>query len=337
MKQGLIHDGAIGRVRRVPRISPASSGLCPGAFRKGIRPCRIFVLLSVTFAMTGCRSGEREPGGEALAEVRLGAGIPYALSAKSPIEGGAMFTASVAGWETSQAVDYYSDTAWYSSSHIEASPNPVAISLEPRQYYSPDNAVRTYIKAWHPEACPESGIVRFENDSATLDVMLTPGAAVGSKLDAEGKHLQFEHLTTQLKFVVQADFSLDPGTTLRYIRIKGASIPVGIDLSDNRLLSDPAGADGLEVPGIGMQDTIRTSPEAVGRPLMVEPMAGNTVALDVATSGASFENVTATVNDTDFRPGTAYTITLTFRQGGISLTAAITPWKEEDGWGDIIM
>ena len=52
---------------------------------------------------------------------------------------------------------------------------------------------------------------------------------------------------------------------------------------------------------------------------------------------ASFENVTATVNDTDFRPGTAYTITLTFRQGGISLTAAITPWKEEDGWGDIIM
>lgn len=294
-------------------------------------------LVMLVAALTACHSGNGNEEGEKPVEVLLGAGTPYAQVSKAPVENGDLFEASVGGWESSAAVDYTSQASWQSSSWIEASVNPTAIGLTPRQYYSPDNSILTYIKAWYPKGELEAGVVAFSNDSAIIDVMLTPEPAVGSKLDADGKHLQFEHLTSQIRFKVLADQSLKPGTALRYIRIKNAALPTGIDLVNNLLIATPSGTDGINVPGIGGQDTITLTPMQVGDAVMVEPLRGNSIQLDVATSEAVYEGVTAVVTDSEFQPGTAYTITLTFRQGGISLTGSITPWKEEEGWGDIII
>lgn len=302
------------------------------AIRRNLFDAPLYFLFTAA-VFTSCHGVEGEND---LNEIRLGAGTPGALVAKAPVNPNSIFESAVAGWETIAAVDYSQDASWQSGSVIVAQPTPVPVNLNPQQYYSPDDNVKTYIKAWHPSGELNAGIVSFDNDSATLDVLLTTKPVVGSKLDATGKNLTFDHLTTQIRFKVKADESLDSGTTLAYIRIKNAGMPTGINLIDNSLRVSPAGSDGIEVPGIGTQDTIGPNAVSVGKAVMVEPIAGNILRLDVATSGAVFEDVTATINDADFQAGTAYTITLTFLQGGISLSASITPWKEEEGSGIIM-
>ena len=61
-------------------------------------------------------------------------------------------------------------------------------------------------------------------------------------------------------------------------------------------------------------------------------MTGNTLTLDIVTSATSHENVVATIDgDTDFQAGKAYTITLTFEQEAVNLTATVTEWTAGTG------
>ena len=217
------------------------------AIRRNLFDAPLYFLFTAA-VFTSCHGVEGEND---LNEIRLGAGTPGALVAKAPVNPNSIFESAVAGWETSAAVDYSQDASWQSGSVIVAQPTPVPVNLNPQQYYSPDDNVKTYIKAWHPSGELNAGIVSFDNDSATLDVLLTTKPVVGSKLDATGKNLTFDHLSTQIRFKVKADESLDSGTTLAYIRIKNAGMPTGINLIDNSLRVSPAGSDGIEVPGIG--------------------------------------------------------------------------------------
>ena len=64
-----------------------------------------------------------------------------------------------------------------------------------------------------------------------------------------------------------------------------------------------------------------------GQPVMIRPMDGNTVTLDIKTDNALYEGVTATIDgDASFLPGKAYTITLNFIQEEVELTATVTEW-----------
>lgn len=66
----------------------------------------------------------------------------------------------------------------------------------------------------------------------------------------------------------------------------------------------------LDVPGIPADKEISTTAAVVGEPVMIRPMSGNTVTLRIETSSATFERVTATIDDdTNFVEGKAYTIT----------------------------
>ena len=67
---------------------------------------------------------------------------------------------------------------------------------------------------------------------------------------------------------------------------------------------------------------------------MIEPFKGNTMSLDVRTSATLYEDVQVIIDeDSDFQPGKAYTITLTFTQESISLKASVTEWTTGTGSG----
>lgn len=276
--------------------------------------------------LAGCSKNENAGGDtqEGPVPVRLNSGI-LEVTTRSVVDAGSTFTASVAGWETEGTVDYAAPAAWTNTPTITASTSTPgsAVTLSPARYYNADDNVKTYIKGWHPAGTLSDGKVTFENTDGTVDAMITE-AVVGSKVDAEGKNLVFGHLTTQLKFMVKTGEGVAEGTTIRSITIKDAELPAGFDLTDNGVTYKSA-AD-LFVPNL-TETAIPTTAASVGDPVMIKPFSGNTVRLDIQTSEASFTDVTATIDDdANFLPGKAYTITLTFQQKEVELTATVTAW-----------
>ena len=205
--------------------------------------------------------------------------------------------------------------------------------LKDPQTYDANNGVKTYMKAWQPAGAPANGAVTFSNTDGTVDVLLA-GPISGSKNDNTGKVLHFAHKSTQLKFKVVADASLAAGTTIRKISVLNAELPTGIDLTADAVTY--AAVATLDVPGIPADKEISTTAAVVGEPVMIRPMRGNTVTLRIETSSATFERVTATIDDdTNFVEGKAYTITLTFKQQSLSLTATVAEWTRGSGSAEV--
>lgn len=298
-------------------------------------------LLLAAVSLCACsksESGEQIPGGEAV--IRLSAGLPAAsVQSKAPINSGDKFTPAVAGWESTAAASYTAAPTWNTTtSEITASATAQEVELTAPQVYNANGAVKTYMKAWYPQGTLSSGTVTFTtNDSykgdGTDDVLLA-GEVSGSKSDRENKVLAFEHLATQLKFVVKAGQGLAADTKLTKIELKNVEVPSGINLATDALLSSSKSV--LAVPGIDGNLVIGTTVtgDPAGSPLMIVPPTGKTVTLKVTTSAAEFDNIVATIdNDDKFQAGKAYTITLTFDQKNIELSATLAEWSAGTGTG----
>lgn len=298
-------------------------------------------LLLVAASLCACsksESGEQLPGGEAA--IRLSAGLLSAsVQSKAPINSGDTFTPAVAGWESTATASYTAQPTWNTTtSEITASATAQAVTLAAGQVYNADRTIKTYMKAWYPQGGLNNGMVSFVGDpkyadDGTVDVLLS-GEVSGSKSDRENKVLAFEHLATQLKFVVKAGTGLAEGTKLTKIELKNVEVPSGINLTTDALLSSSKSV--LAVPGIDGNLVIGTTEtgDAAGKPLMIVPPSGNTVTLKVTTSVAEFDNIEATIDtDEKFQAGKAYTITLTFGQKNIELSATLAEWSAGTGSG----
>lgn len=301
------------------------------------KPICLLLTAASLCACSKSESGEQLSGGDA---IRLSAGLPSAsVQSKAPIESGNKFIPAVAGWESTAAASYTAAPTWNTTtSEITASATAQEVELTAPQVYNANGAVKTYMKAWYPQGTLSSGTVTFTtNDSykgdGTDDVLLA-GEVSGSKSDRENKVLAFEHLTTQLKFVVKAGTGLAAGTKLTKIELKNVDVPNGINLATNALLTSSKNA--LSVPDIDGNLVIGTTEtgDAAGSPLMIVPPTGKTVTLKVTTSAAEFDNIVATIdNDDKFQAGKAYTITLTFDQKNIELSATLAEWSAGTGTG----
>lgn len=300
-------------------------------------------LLLVAASLCACsksESGEQLPGGEAA--IRLSAGLLSAsVQSKVPINSGDTFTPAVAGWESSATASYTAAPTWNTTtSEITASTTAQAVTLTDQQVYNADKTVKTYMKAWYPQGTLTNGTVTFTADDSykgdgTDDVLLS-GEVSGDKSDRENKVLAFEHLTTQLKFVVKAGTGLAEDTKLTKIELKGVDLPSGINLTTDALTG--TAKETLSVPDIDGNLVIGTTEtgDAAGSPLMIVPPSGNTVMLKVTTSGTEFDNIVATIDtDTKFEAGKAYTITLTFSQKNIELSATLAEWSPGTGSGTV--
>lgn len=304
-----------------------------------------FTLAAVTLAACSKTEEPGLPSGDAIV---LKAGMPTAVAtalSRSVIGTGDQFTAAVAGWESQNAVDYTAATRWSTTADITANATAQAVTLAAEQVYNANNAVKTYMKAWYPQGTLTSGTVSFADDASykgdgTDDVLLAAEVS-GSKSDRNDKVLAFTHLTTQLQFKVVGEQSLEAATSVTAIKLKSVQVPSGIDLGTDELTG--AAAADLTLPGLGTSveipiknDVGEAAPATAGEPVMILPLEGNSLKVDVTTNNATYENVTVTIDDdTDFQAGKAYEITLTFKQFGIELSATVAEWQPGTGSGTV--
>lgn len=289
------------------------------------------ILLLAAVALAGCSKNNEGPVTPPVPDgpvaVQLSAGLHTLPAPKSPVVSGTAFTAAVAGWESASAADYSAAAAWSTTAQIKASASAAAITLEQSQNYSQQSGVKTYMKAWYPAGTLAGGNVTFGGtQDGTTDVLLA-GEVSGSATDKDVKTLTFNHPLTQLKFKVDADDSFGSATEITGISIHDAQLPSGISLTTDAVTY--GGAANLAVPGIAAGQTITTTAAAAGDPVMMKPFTGNRITLTVTTSGATYANVKATIDDdTDFIAGKAYTITLHFSGADLQVQAQVTEWVD---------
>ena len=287
-------------------------------------------LLTCGVLLAGCsknEGGDLSEGGRTA--IRLGSGV--ATVSKAAVTEGTSFTAGIAGWENTDTETYAQAPTWNTS--IQTTANATTgqnVTWTTQQYYNADGNTTTYMKAWYPAGTLSGTSVSFTNTDGSVDALLAPVVS-GTKADKNNaKTLAFAHQTAQISFKVQAGDGLADNTTLSSITIKNVQLPTGFNLSTD--VATYASAADLTVPGITTgATTISQTAAAVGNAVMIKPISGNTFTIDVVTNNATYSNQTVTVNTDNIEAGTAYEVTLTFGQAGLSLKATVTAWNTGTG------
>ena len=317
---------------------------------------KIILSMLALAALAGCsKSEEGTQGGnggpEGLVPIRLGSGV--AMVTKAPMTDATSFTAGIAGWENTATEDYAGNPTWSTTIQtvppVPTKPQEMDVTWTAQKYYNADEGTTTYMKAWYPAGTLSGTTVTFNNTDASVDALLAPVVS-GTKLtkDAPDKVLAFAHQTTQINFKVQAGEGLAAGTQIKTIKVKNTAVPASITLGNvtgsvDATVVNYTGKSELDVPNIAVAEISQTA-TVVGDPLMVKPVDDNTtvtlyietVQADGTTTAAIYDDVAQTTSDSKLTRGSAYTVTLTFKQAGISLEANITPWTEAMGQGEVI-
>lgn len=303
-----------------------------------------FLLLAAGVLLASCSKSESEGGegpvpGQPVA-IRLSAGID-AAEAESKASVTTSATVRIEGWEGTAAPNYATTASkWNSTSSVSVNSTAAAITLSPAQYYNADGSIKTYIKGWYPAIASNSGTVTFNNTNGTMDVLYATEVS-GSKSSVVSSPLVFKHKSAQLVFKVKRDASLAEGTKIKTIKVLNTAIPTSLTLSTNTV--NYTSKTELAVPNVTVAE-IGTTEALAGQPLMVRPEANlnsvklyvETVKADGTTAAATYNNVALTTSDNKLTEGSAYTVTLTFKQAGISLKGNITPWTAATGSADVI-
>ena len=310
----------------------------------------LFSLLAAGVLLASCSKDVTEegngpvPGDGQPVAIRLSSGIGDASKAgtKAPVTADAPATVQIEGWESSTgAADYTAATSkWQSTASVSVSGTAAAITLSPVQYYNADENIKTYIKGWYPAVASADGEVTFTNNTdGTVDVLYATEVS-GDKNTEVDQPLVFNHKSAQLLFKVKKGEGLAAGTKIKTIKVKNTAIPTSLTLSTNTV--NYTDKTELEVPNVTVAEI---DAEAVaGDPLMVKPVDDNTTVTlyietttdDGTTVAATYDDVALTTSDGKLTEGSAYTVTLTFKQAGISLEANIAPWTEATGEGTVI-
>lgn len=301
----------------------------------------LFSLLAFTM-LAGCSKSENDTDTDANGRVpiRLNSGI--GTVARAPIADDGKATVRIDFWETaSEKPTYTAASTWDRTAEVASAASASAITLSAPVYYNADNDVKTFIKGWYPANAPTDGIVSFTVKNGTEDVLLS-NTVKGSKnaSDQVDAALEFNHQTAMLKFMVKKGIGLLAGTKIKSITVKGASVPVSLNLD-----TDVVSFEQKDLPVLNLATPILIADPAVtvGDALMIKPLDNNTLTLDIETTvdgtsvaatytGVKFE----TAGDKKITMGKAYTITLTFSQTEVEPTAKIVPWSQSTGAGDVI-
>lgn len=312
---------------------------------KGIMKQLIFSLLALT-ALAGCSQSENGIDKDTPVAIQLTSGIGVITRAtvtNGAIGAGDDVTAQIEFWETTTTPTYTDASTWKSDAKVTDGANAQAITLNPLVYYNADDAVKSFIKGWYPKIASNDGTVTIPNTDGTVDVLLS-NAVSGSKKTNVSNALVFNHQTAQLIFKVLKGEGLLDGTKIKSITVKGAKVPTSIALATDVVTYTPV--TDLAVPSLTIAE-IKATDDATaiaGLPVMIEPVGDNTtLTLDIETVKADGTTVAATYTGVKFttdagklEKGKAYTITLTFKQNNVELTAKITPWANASGQGDVI-
>lgn len=300
---------------------------------------KIFISLLATAALAGCSGNEENlaiDDGRPV-PIELNAGV-NTFSRAAISTGNKISNIGIAGWEAAvNNANYEADPTWHTHLSTTASMDMHGVEWLEQQYYNASENIYTYMKAWHP--CGDfndnrivNNKVSFSNDG-TVDVMMAD-VVWGSKTQKVNKPLEFKHMTSQIQFKVQKGDGLTGGTKIQKIVIKNAQLPTGFDISkaytDAEAITYAEPAD-LQVPSLNNNQEIVANASTAGAPVMIRPTGNKSFEINVKTSGATYTDQTVTLDSEKMEAGYAYTITLTFGQAGLALTATVDEWKSATG------
>lgn len=303
---------------------------------------KIFISLLTAAALVGCSDKDENLviDDNRPVPIELGAGVNM-LSRAAIGNGSRIENIGIAGWvaEKDQA-DYSEAPDWHTHLTIESASSTTAQSVVwlEQQYYAQEATHYTHMKAWHPcgnftDKKLVDNRVEIDNDG-TVDVLMA-NIIKGSKSDKASTPLQFKHMTSQIKFKVQAGTGLDKGTTINKIVIKDAQFPKGFDISKAFSNADAitySDAADLQIPNVNTAQEITTTAADAGDPVMIRPTNATSFFVDVTTSGTTYENCKVTLDgNATLKAGFACTVTLTFGQAGLQLTALVDQWETGTG------
>lgn len=298
---------------------------------------KIFISLLATAALVGCSDKDENLviDDNRPVPIELGAGVN--ILSRAVIDNGSKIeNIGIAGWEASENKNDFTDApTWHTHLIIESanSTTAQAVTWVEQQYYSYEANTYTHMKAWYP--CGEkleNNKVTIENDG-TVDVLMAD-IIKGSKSNKVSPPLQFKHMTSQIKFKVQAGKGLDEGTKIQKIVIKNAQLPKGFDIS--KAFSDAdaitySDESDLVIPNVTEQEITSTVTDA-GSPVMIRPTNATSFLVDVTTTGTTYKNCEVTLdNSATLKAGFACTVTLTFTQAELQLTATVDQWETGTG------
>ena len=302
---------------------------------------KILLPLCMLALFVSC-TNDNEPGtGNAPVPIQVGGSIGMdATVTKAAINpddtNPAEFQAGIAGWESDAAADYSQAPKWETSLTLKAYKTAQSDYKESTgQYYNQDEAVTTYMKAWHPAGALNGTTVTFPNDNGTEDAMLA-GIVSGNKTNEGTAHqLNFSHKTTQIKFEAKVDANLPAGTSFNVTSlqlVKDANANVTLDVPTGFDLSKAPDADGAVV--FTSKDAIAMSPNAtvsstttatsISGEFLIKPC--EKIAVKAVASGVTYDAVVVDAPTGGFVAGTAYTVTLTFSGAQILVTATVDEW-----------
>lgn len=161
------------------------------------------------------------------------------------------------------------------------------------------------------------------------DVLSAIPVNLGTRKQAETTPLAFKHLLTQFKFIVKIDnATIKTAITDISIDVKNAKNTTSINFSTGAIgtwtgSSVISGATGLTTPADGTASTASAG-------IMIEPDLAS-ITLTVKGTGLPSEGLEVTINgsnESKFKQGYAYDITLTFKAKEISGTASIAEWQD---------
>lgn len=304
---------------------------------------KIFISLLATAALAGCSGNEENlaiDDGRPV-PIELNAGV-NTLSRAVISSGSEISNIGIAGWEAKEnAADYTAEYTWHTHLSTTASTTAHNVTWDTQQYYNASEDIYTYMKAWHP--CGDfktspivNNKVTFTNNG-TVDVMMA-NVVKGNKAHKVDGPLVFKHKTSQIKFNVKKGTGLTEGTKIQKIVIKNAQLPTGFDISKDYTNPDAityAEAADLQIPNLNSNQVIGDEASA-GDPVMIRPTGTNDFLIDVTTSGATYTDCKVTLTGgAQMSEGYAYTITLTFGQAGLELTAIVDEWKSATGGAEL--
>lgn len=305
----------------------------------------LFSLLAAGVLLAGCSKSANEEGKLPVPDdrqpvaIELSSGIGDVSKAASKAPVTASAEVQIEGWENTEAETYAGASAWQSKATVTVAQTAATVTLSPVRYYNADGSIKTYIKGWYPQVASANGTVTFTNTDGTVDVLYAAEVSGNKSTEVEDA-LVFNHKSAQLIFKVIKGTGLADGTKIKTIKVKNTAVPTSITLTDDQVQYTDKSE--LEVPNITVAEIGETA-ATTGDPLMVKPVDDNTTVklyIETTTDGtavaATYDNVPLKTSDGKLTEGSAYTVTLTFGQAGISLEANITPWTEATGGAEVI-
>lgn len=289
-------------------------------------------------AMVSC-SSENDPiddvtgGKQDKVEIKLNAGV-VGVETKAPVVSWSNTEVGFAN-KTGDAGSY-ATSPWLATIASDGTVSFVnSEGVAESHYYEADGSTTSLI-GYFPRGTNNNGVVTYAL-TGEEDIMVSQelSGTKNSQISTETK-FKFEHLLSQLKFIVKSGDNFGEGVSVTKIVLNGTKTSATLNLTgDSHALTFNGEAAALNVYNDATGKTIANSTEAFVTKMVQPGITGMT--LDITAGGTEYKDIPISIENEAKAPdaSTAYDITLTFSKKEVAAEAEIGKWETGTGSADV--